>query len=91
MTTFEKERNEALFSLNRKKIEVYLRKRGKTIPENDTVFWASVYKCICNIAEAPTELKEQASFWLRCHGMSSRIAFPCTYTSKYDMQTDRLR
>jgi len=46
MTNFEKERNEALFSLDRQKIEAYLRKRGKAVPENDIVFWASVYKCI---------------------------------------------
>lgn len=83
MTKFEKERNEALFSLDRKKIEAYLRKRGKAIPENDKVFWASVYKCICNIAEASAELKEHADMWLRCHGMSSRIRVPRPYVHIY--------
>ena len=77
--SFVKERNEALFSLDRKRIEEYFKSRGSEVPENDTVFWAGVYKCICNITDAPAELKEHADFWLRCHGMSSRIAFSCAY------------
>jgi hypothetical protein len=39
----------------------------------------AAYKCICNITDAPAELKEHADMWLRRHGMSSRIAFPCPY------------
>ena len=81
--SFVKERNEALFSLDRQRIEAYLRKRGNAVPENDTVFWASVYKCICRIAEAPAELKEHAEIWLRCHGMSSKIAVPRPYIHVY--------
>lgn len=48
---FVKERNDALFSLDRKKIEAYMIKYGETgltgMP--DELFWASVYKAICNI------------------------------------------
>ena len=41
---FVKERNEALFSLDRKKIEAYMIKHGETeiAQTPDNVFWASV-------------------------------------------------
>lgn len=81
--SFVKERNEALFSLDRQRITEYFRKRGSDVPENDTVFWAAVYKCICNIKDAPAELKEHAEMWLRCHGMSSKIAVPRPYIHVY--------
>ena len=78
---FVKERNEALFSLDRQRIEAYLKKRGLGIPEDDTVFWASIYKCIYNITDAPAELKEQALAWLHAHGMHGTVAF--SYPSNY--------
>ena len=44
--TFVKERNDALFSLDRKKIEAYCAKHGDTDTAElpDPVFWAGVYK-----------------------------------------------
>ena len=49
--SFVKERNEALFSLDRRKIEAYLVKygEGETAKAPDMLFWASVYKAICGI------------------------------------------
>ena len=46
LEAFVKERNEALFSLDRKKIEAYMIKYGETeiTQTPDNVFWASVYK-----------------------------------------------
>ena len=70
-----KERNDALFSLDRPTIEAYFKKCGLKIPESDIVFWASVYKCIYNIKNAPAELKEQAKTWLQTHGMRGEITF----------------
>ena len=81
--SFVKERNQALFSLDRHKITEYFRKRGSDVPKNDIVFWAAVYKCICNIKDAPAELKEHAEMWLRSHGMSSKIAVPRPYIHVY--------
>ena len=46
LAKFVKERNEALFSLDRPTIEAYLKKRGMGVPENDIIFWAAVYKSI---------------------------------------------
>ena len=51
LEAFVKERNEALFSLDRKKIEAYMIKYGETeiAQTPDVVFWASVYKAICGV------------------------------------------
>jgi len=73
MASFVKERNEVLFSLDRERIEIYFKKRGLQIPENDTVFWASIYKCICNITDAPDDLVCKEQSWLHAHGMSEVV------------------
>ncbi len=70
---FVKIRNEAMFSLDRKKIEEYFAWIGQPLPENDIVFWATVHKCICNITTAPSELVSKSNHWLFEHGMSPSI------------------
>ena len=74
IANFVKERNEVLSSLDRGRIEAYLRKRGCDIPDNDIVFWAGVYKSICNITSAPEELVYKAKDWLYTHGMSENVS-----------------
>ena len=78
MTVLEscvKERNDALFSLDRQKIEEYIRKHkgGETEEVPDIVFWAGVYKAICHIKGAPKELVATAHKWLFSHGFSPSI------------------
>lgn len=70
-----KERNAALFSLDRRRIEKYMAKYGDPIPKNisDTIFWGSVYKAICSIDNAPEELVTKARMWLLTHNMSGGI------------------
>ena len=67
---FVKERNDALFSLDREKIEAYMLKYGESeITEMpDETFWASVYKAICGIKGAPKELTQKAESWLAENG-----------------------
>lgn len=67
---FVKERNEALFSLDRNKIEAYMKKYGQPEVEevHDDLFWASVYKAICGISNAPDELVSKALMWLHKNG-----------------------
>lgn len=67
---YAKERNEALFSMDKEKIMDFFKKYGLDAPENETVFWATVHKCICNIPTAPAELSERSGRWLAEHGMS---------------------
>ena len=72
---FVKERNEALFSLDRKKIEAYMIKYGETeISQTpDVVFRASVYKASCGIKDAPAAILSKAKAWLHEHGMSPNL------------------
>ena len=70
--SFVKERNEALFSLDRRKIEAYLVKygEGETAKAPELLFWASVYKAICGIKCAPPELVDKAHGWLTENGFA---------------------
>lgn len=61
---FVKERNEALFSFDKAKIIAYCKKYGVHFPENDVLFWAGVCKAICNITNAPENVRKRASDWL---------------------------
>lgn len=71
--SFVEERNAVMFSLDRERIERYMKKRGIAIPSDDTVFWAGIYKGICNITDAPPELVAKAQAWLIEHRMSPHI------------------
>jgi len=73
IASFVKERNEVLFSLDRDRIEAYFGNQGVELPEDDIVFWAGVYKSICNITNAPEDLVQKAKDWLHAHGMSECI------------------
>ena len=76
LEAFVKERNEALFSLDCEKIEAYMIKYGETEISKtpDIVFWASVYKAICSIKDAPEAIVSKAKAWLHEHGMSLNLA-----------------
>mgnify|MGYP006896404620 CR=1 FL=1 len=71
---FVKERNEALFSLDEKKIRSFMKEYTRlTPPKNEIVFLAMVYKAICNIADAPPEVKAKAKAWLKEHGFKESL------------------
>lgn len=75
LETFVKERNDALFSLDRKKIESYCAKYGVpgTSDLPDQVFWAGIYKAICSIKNAPEDKVRKARAWLATNGFSETI------------------
>ena len=60
ISEFAKKRNEVLFSLDKERILDFC---GGNAPEDDEVFWAGVYKAICNITSTPPELREKAISW----------------------------
>lgn len=70
---FVNERNEALFSLDRAKIEEFSRKYCETddadVPEE--IFWAGVYKAILGVKCSPPELVAKAQSWLSAHGYTA--------------------
>lgn len=70
---FIKERNEALFSLDEKKIRRYCKKYSVTIPRDEEVFWRRIYKAICNVEGAPQEVKEKAMARLKKHGSTPKM------------------
>ncbi len=79
ISAYIEERNTALFSLDRPTIEKFMKRHGNSIPDNDIVFWAGVYKCICNIKNAPPHLIEKGKTWLHAHGMSEKIVLSAYY------------
>ena len=76
VASFVKERNDALFSLDRKKIEAYCAKYGDNDSADmpDVVFWAGVYKAICAIKNAPEDKLQIARTWLKANGFSASIS-----------------
>ena len=76
VASFVKERNDALFSLDRRKIEAYCAKYGDNDSADmpDVVFWAGVYKAICAIKNAPEDKVQIARTWLKAHGFSASIS-----------------
>ena len=73
---FVQERNEALFSLDKDRLKAYMRKYNLPVEDcSDDVFWASVYKAICNIKNAPEPIAEEARTWLNERGFRTTISF----------------
>ena len=64
---FLKDRDEALLSLDRTKIEAFMDKYGENMPENETVFWAGIHKARIEISYFPDDVKELSKKWLREH------------------------
>lgn len=62
--------------IEKEKIKAFMKEYTGIKPENissETVFWAMVYKAICNIADAPPEVKDKAKAWLKEHGFKESI------------------
>lgn len=69
MTEFERERNEALLSLDECRIRAYMKKYGVAFePENITVWWAGIHKAILGIQSITPEQRERSENWLVEHG-----------------------
>ena len=71
--SFVKERNEALLSLDRDKIERYAKKYGITVPDSEEAFWWGVHKAICHITDIPFEVRQKSADWLFEHGSTPEI------------------
>lgn len=73
LSDFAKERNEALFSLDKEQIIALCKKRGLSIPKDEIVFWAGIHKAILQLTAASEEQKEGSRQWLREHGIKETI------------------
>lgn len=70
---FIRDRNEALISLDKKKIEAYCRKYGVHLPKNEEVFWAEIHKARLQIVDITREEKIKSAEWLAKHGFRLEI------------------
>jgi len=70
---FIEERNKALLSLDRGKIEEFGKKYGLTFPVGEEAFWRGVHKAICNIHTFPQEVRERSAEWLCEHGSTPSL------------------
>lgn len=70
---FVKDRNEALFSFDEKKIKEYMRKYYVPVPMDEAAFWCGVAKAILHINNAPEEAKDRARLILDLHNINSDI------------------
>lgn len=69
-----KERDEALLSLDKKKIKAYMKKYNVSFePENETTFWAAVHKSIISIKSATDEQRAKSYNWLIQNGFKPYI------------------
>ena len=68
---FIKDRDDALQSLDEKKIKAYLRKYHVTPPSNPVVFWMGVHKAITAATSLPIEFRRKSAMWLAIRGSKS--------------------
>lgn len=71
LKNFVKERDEALLSLDKDRIQRFMKKYGIPCPENETIFWAAVHKAIVHINAASCKQKVNSMIWLYTHGFKA--------------------
>lgn len=68
---FEKERNEALLSMDEDKIRTVLLKwSGRPIPQGE-VFWGAIHKTITGIPSLPLDFRKKSKRWLEERNLTS--------------------
>ena len=72
-STFVKDRDAALLSLDENKIRAFCRKYNVQISDSPLVFWASIYKSILAMRNCPADIREKAGAWLDSHGFHREI------------------
>ena len=73
LNLFVLERNEALLSLDRNRIEKFAKKYGIAFPSSDEAFWRGVHKAICAITTFPLAVRQMSADWLFKHGSTPEI------------------
>ena len=78
MKEFVKDRNNALSSMDKKRILAYCNKYGIDVPKNEEDFWAGIHQAICNLYLSPNSNisieKYHSSYdWLKNHGYNPAI------------------
>jgi hypothetical protein len=72
ISQFNKERNEALLSMEEQKIRDMVRKWNRTeMPSDMNIFWATVHKAITGAMSLPIEFRRKSKQWLDERGLKS--------------------
>ena len=71
--TYIKDRDEALLSLDEKKIRAFCKKYNVPLSDNPVVFWAGIYKSILAMKNSPVEIRRKAENWLDSHGFQRGV------------------
>lgn len=90
---FIQERNEALLSMNEKKIKDYMLKWSGRVPTNIEVFWLAVHKARVMCKGLPMVERAASLRWLAHHGSrvehEDRIVIPEGETAKYKLLCEK--
>lgn len=70
---YVKERDAALLSLDKRKIQLFMQNYCIPVPKDETIFWAGVHKAILHINAASREQRFDSLAWLIEHGFSPDI------------------
>lgn len=63
-TGFVRDRDEAIFSFDRFKIETFCKKYDIDMPDSDWAFWLGICESILSVPSAPVEAKAKAAKWI---------------------------
>lgn len=67
ISEFIADRDEAIFSFDRYKIETFCKKYGIFMPDSDWAFWLGICESILSVPNAPDEAKSKAREWIRAN------------------------
>lgn len=71
---FCRDRDEALLSLDRAKIERFMAKYGvEDETTSDEAFWRDIHKARCNNTLLPEGARKESERWLREHGSTPEV------------------
>jgi hypothetical protein len=70
---FEKERDEALLSLDKSKILNFAKKYSLQLPSSEKAFWGGIHKAIILLKSASDEQKQRSKTWLLVNGFKLDI------------------
>lgn len=68
---YVKERDEALLSLDEKRILLFCKRYDIQVPQSSEAFWAGVHKAILHLNAATWEQKQASYDWLMEHGFTA--------------------
>lgn len=72
LAEFNRERDEALLSMDEEKIRAMVRKwNGTEMLANAEIFWGSVHKAITGAGTLPIEVRRKSKAWLDARGLRS--------------------